>query len=63
MKLFKRVIVQLAIGLLAMTAMAEVPQVINYQGYLTDGVGSPVADGPYQIVFTIYDTPTGNPGI
>jgi hypothetical protein len=35
-------------------AFAEVPQLVNYQGRLTDG-GSPVADGQYSVKFTIYD--------
>lgn len=63
MKHFTRVILGLTIGLFAMTAMAEVPQLINYQGNLTDIDGNPVPNGSYQITFTIYDTPTGNPGI
>jgi hypothetical protein len=34
---------------------ADVPQLINYQGRLTDGSGVPVADGTYEVIFTIYD--------
>ena len=34
---------------------AEVPNYLNYQGYLTDDLGNPVADGDYSIYFKIYD--------
>ncbi|MFH2036653.1 MAG: tail fiber domain-containing protein, partial [Candidatus Zixiibacteriota bacterium] len=34
---------------------ANSSQIINYQGYLTDSDGEPVADSEYQITFTIYD--------
>jgi hypothetical protein len=34
--------------------LAEVPQLISYQGRLTDG-GKPVADSTYSVKFTIYD--------
>ncbi len=38
-------------------AFSEVPKQINYQGYLTNDVGSPV-EGDIQMVFSIYDVPT-----
>ena len=41
-------------------ALAEVPQIINYQGCLTDVAGDPVADGPYQINFKIYGSESGD---
>jgi Chaperone of endosialidase len=34
---------------------AAVPGLINYQGFLTDTAGDPVADASYPVVFTIYD--------
>lgn len=37
---------------------ADVPQLINYQGYLTDSGGFPL-DGNYSILFFIYDVPSG----
>ncbi len=37
---------------------AQVPQLMNYQGYLTDGGGSPV-NGTRSIDFRIYDASTG----
>ncbi len=35
-----------------------VPSTMNYQGRLTDPSGNPVADGPYSVLFTIYDAST-----
>lgn len=40
----------------ASLTMANVPGKINYQGYLTDSMGSAVADGTYSITFSIYDS-------
>jgi len=37
---------------------AEIPQVINYQGRVTDSGGNPVADGDYTMRFRIYDAVT-----
>jgi hypothetical protein len=50
----------LAIALMAIAsfAAADVPQLINYQGRLTDESGNPVPDANYQITFTIYDDST-----
>lgn len=59
----RKIFCLLLLVIIPVSLMALVPQVINYQGHLTNPDGSPVADGPYQMVFTIYDTPTGNPGI
>ncbi len=40
--------------------VAQVPQLMNYQGLLSDpATGNLIADGNYQIVFAIYDLPTG----
>jgi hypothetical protein len=36
-------------------AFAEIPQVISYQGKVTDTSGNPVADGNYTMRFRIYD--------
>jgi hypothetical protein len=40
-------------------ARAEIPQLISYQGRVTDGSGVPVADGTYDMRFRIYDAETG----
>lgn len=34
---------------------AQVPNLINYQGTLSDADGNPVPDGVYEIEFNIYD--------
>ena len=39
-----------ASGLLAET----VPSLVNYQSYLSDGLGHPLADGSYQLAFKIF---------
>jgi len=41
--------------LLAGSIGAEVPGSMNYQGYLTDDAGNPVADSIYNVTFKIYD--------
>lgn len=45
-----------AVGALAAD---HVPQIVNYQARLRNADGSPVANGTYSIVFTIYDSATG----
>jgi len=56
-------VIGLIIGLLMVLAVgafaANVPQIINYQGTLTDKNGAPVPNGNYKIAFKIYSTPTG----
>jgi hypothetical protein len=41
------------------TALAQIPQTVSYQGVLTDGAGTPVADGTYNITFNFYDATSG----
>ena len=54
----KRIVVFIA--LFGAILFAQTPNLINYQGYLTDpDTGIPVADGAYQMAFAIYDTDTG----
>ena len=54
--MLKRVIQTLIVvlGLVAF-AFAGTPQMINYQGRLTDAEGNPVVNGNYSVTFTIYD--------
>jgi len=40
--------------------LADVPQIISYQGRLTDSNGEPVADDTYFIKFKIYGSPSGD---
>lgn len=39
------------------TVKASAPQLVNYQGFLTDGAGDPL-DTTVSVTFTIYDAPT-----
>ena len=48
------------VGLLAYPAQAQpAPDVISFQGRLTDTNGQPVPDGSYQLQFQLYDQPSG----
>jgi len=47
------------LALWTIAVLAAVPQLINFQGILRDGSGNPVANGPYSVMFTIYDGPGG----
>jgi hypothetical protein len=42
---------------------AAIPELISYQGRLTDASGNPVADDIYQIRFSIYDSDVGGPSL
>jgi hypothetical protein len=56
-RFFKATAIAIAvIGIASLSAQAAVPQLINYQGRLTDGGGSP-ENGVFSIEFTIYDAP------
>jgi hypothetical protein len=44
------------VGLIGSTIQAG--ELINYQGRLTDSDGNPVADGTYQLTFSLYDDST-----
>ncbi|UCD15013.1 MAG: hypothetical protein JSV34_04630, partial [Candidatus Omnitrophota bacterium] len=44
--------------LVSIFSYAEVPHLINYQGFLTDSKGKPL-EGMYEITFRIYDAETG----
>jgi hypothetical protein len=48
-------IAALAILVLTSTSHAAVPQLINFQSLLTDSAGTPIANGNYSVVFTIWD--------
>lgn len=45
----------LAVFISAVAYGADVPELINYQGRLTDASGDPLDDGVYDLMFTIYD--------
>ncbi len=44
--------------LTATSAFAQIPQTMSYQGLLTDAAGIPVADGPVDLTFKLYDAAT-----
>ncbi|MEW5923697.1 MAG: hypothetical protein AB1746_06895 [Candidatus Zixiibacteriota bacterium] len=46
--------------LLCSSVLAEIPQVISYQGYITDTEGNPVEDGTFFLKFKIYGSDTGD---
>jgi hypothetical protein len=52
------IVVLLAI-IMTSPVLGQVPQLVNYQGRLTDGAGTPVANGPYLIKFKIYGSLAG----
>ncbi len=49
----------LAAVLVSSVALAEIPQVVGYQGRITDNSGVPVDDGTYTMRFRIYTAATG----
>jgi DUF971 family protein len=46
-------------GIVAETDAITIPQLINYQGRLTDTAGRAVPDGQYAVTFKLYDTESG----
>ena len=49
----------LAASLGSAPVRAAVPSTISYQGLLTDGAGTAVADGPYDLTLKLYNVPSG----
>lgn len=60
-KLFKIFLFSFLISLcfISFSFGGTIPQLINYQGTLTNTDGTPVPDGQYAVVFNIYDVSTG----
>ena len=46
------------LALIAAPALADVPALLNYQGYLTDDVGLPITDPAVEMEFTVWDDQT-----
>jgi hypothetical protein len=44
-------------------ASAQIPQTMSYQGVLTDGAGTPVSDGSYNVTFSLYAAASGGTAI
>ena len=57
--MLRSTIAVLAAVLVSTVALAEIPQVIGYQGRVTDNSGVPVSDGTYTMRFRIYTALTG----
>lgn len=58
--MIQRVTLLLFLALIMVSfVIAEVPQLISYQGRLTNSLGDPVTDGIYSVTFTIYDSEVG----
>jgi hypothetical protein len=49
----------LIVAVSALAASAQIPQTMSYQGVLTDGAGTPVADNTYSLTFRMYTTASG----
>jgi hypothetical protein len=45
------------------TEAITIPQMLSYQGRLTDTLGVPVSDGNYQLTFRLYTQPTGGSAV
>jgi len=59
MKRFNLVLVVMVLTVLGISAYADVPKLINYQGRLLNSLGNPVTDSTYSVTFTIWDVPAG----
>ncbi len=51
------------IASLVSAAGADVPELLSYQGVLTDGAGVALPDGPYNVTFRLYDVEVGGSAI
>ncbi len=49
----------LIVIMLALSASAQTPRTMNYQGYLTDNLGQPITSGSESITFRIYNVASG----
>ncbi|KPA11071.1 conserved hypothetical protein, secreted, partial [Candidatus Magnetomorum sp. HK-1] len=55
---FKRIWIFIIALLVPCTLMAQIPEKINFQGFLTNTQGVAISDGLYDITFSIWDTDT-----
>jgi hypothetical protein len=49
--------------LVAVTAQAQIPRTVSYQGILCDATGNPKPDSLYQMTFRIYETEIGGTSV
>ncbi len=59
MKMLMKTAVSVCLCLLAMTAYAAFPHLMNYQGRIDDANGDPVADGNYNVTFRLFNVSAG----
>lgn len=60
MRLIRTVILTLSlVAALCVSASAETPNLVHYQGSLTDSVGVAVTDGNYAVTFRVFDQSAG----
>ncbi len=52
---FLQILPVVAILIAAVPGQTQIPDLMNYQGRLTDPTGTPVVDGAYSAIFRIYD--------
>lgn len=55
----KLFVLAVALVIMPVSSMALAPNLVNYQGRLTDGSGNPVADNSYSVQFALYDVSAG----
>jgi hypothetical protein len=53
-------LVTIGLAICEFASAQTVPNLINYQGRLTDQTGAPLSPGAYSIQFRLWDTPTGS---
>ena len=53
------VLIFLILAIASVAMASSVPQRMSYQGVLTDGAGTPVKDGSYDVTFSIYTAAVG----
>ena len=63
MKTILRAFLALVTLLLVQRLEAQLPRPISFQGVLTDTLGKPKPDGPYDFQFKLYDTPGGGSAV
>lgn len=54
----RMLLLTLALTVSSIQVSAEIPNIVSYQGYLTDGGGNPL-DGDYTLTFSVYDVSSG----
>jgi len=59
MKLRQMILTLSGVMLLAVSVLAAVPRLMNFQGLLKNSLGNPVPNASYPVTFTIYDALTG----